>query len=145
MTISAEEFIVYLSLLSDELKLKVKISQEVKGGLITGTSATLGGFCGGPVGMLVGGVFGGTIAAVSCKDRQENVKDILVSLDRTKRLDLQNSFISFLEDDFENLSFSQFCRKLDENYELKYKVEKHFKFYLQEKLHLKVWNANLID
>ena len=145
MTISAEEFIVCLSLLSDELKLKVKISQEVKGGLITGTSATLGGFCGGPVGMLVGGVFGGTIAAVSCKDRQENVKDILVSLDRTKRLDLQNSFMGFLEDDFESLSFSQFCRKLDENYELKYKVEKHFKSYLQEKLHLKVWNANLID
>lgn len=145
MTISAEEFIVYLSLLSDELKLKVKISQEVKGGLITGTSATLGGFCGGPVGMLVGGVFGGTIAAVSCKDRQENVKDILVSLDRTKRLDLQNSFMGFLEDDFESLSFSQFCRKLDENCELKYKVQKHFKSYLQEKLHLKVWNANLID
>ena len=43
-----------LSLLADEEKLKVTVTGALRGGLITGASATVGGLLAGPIGMAAG-------------------------------------------------------------------------------------------
>lgn len=140
MPVTPEDFVVYLSLLSEEMNLRVVVPQNIKGGLITGTSATIGGLCGGPVGLLFGGAFGGTVAAVSCKDKCEEVKDLMVKLDRQKRLQIYNAFESLLEEEFRARNFTEFNARIERNLDLKHDILKELKSFI-----LKTWRLQLYD
>lgn len=142
MPITPEDFIVYLCVLSEEINLKVAIPQHTKGGLITGTTATVGGFCGGPLGVLMGGAFGGTLAAISCKDRQEFVKDILLRLKRHERLQIFEDFNKeLLEEEFErSRSYSELSARLERNLDLKHDVIRYLKEYV-----VRQWKVQIID
>jgi len=142
MPITPEDFIVYLCVLSEEINLQVAIPQHMKGGLITGTTATVGGFCGGPLGVLMGGAFGGTLAAISCKDRQEFVKDILLRLKRQERLEVfENFHKALLEEEFErSRSYSELSARLERNLDLKHDVIRYLKEFV-----VKQWKVQIID
>lgn len=139
MPITPEDFVIYLCVISEEINLRVSIPQHLKRGLITGTSATVGGFCGGPLGVLVGGAFGGTIAAASCKATIEEVKDIVLKLNREKRLELFQQFNELLEEEFyRSKSYAEFSAKLDRNVDLKHEVIRTFKTLIEQRWKLKV-------
>ena len=59
MPVSQEDLVSLLAIITSEHKYKVtNSSSRVKGGLMTGIGATVGGVCGGPVGLV-----GGSLAA----------------------------------------------------------------------------------
>ena len=142
MPVTPEDFVIYLCVVSEEMNLRASISQHVKGGLITGTSATVGGFCGGPLGVIMGGAFGGTLAAVSCKDKVEFVKDILLKMGRAERLKIFEHFYeNLLEDEFDRAkSYSELSARLERNLDLKHEVIRCLKDYV-----MKNWKVNIIE
>ena len=142
MPVTPEDFVCYLSILSDEINLKVGFPQHMKGGLITGTSATVGGFCGGPLGVLMGGAFGGTIAAISCKDKEEFVKDILMKLKRHERVAIFEDFQKeILAEEFRKCkSYSELSSRLERNLDLKHDVIRYLKEFV-----VKQWKAQIVD
>ena len=142
MPVTPEDFVCYLSILSEEINLKVGFPQHLKGGLITGTSATVGGFCGGPLGVLMGGAFGGTLAALSCKDKQELVKDIMLKLKRQERVAIFEEFQKdILAEEFKSCkSFSELSARLERNLDLKHDVIRYLKEFV-----VKQWNVQIVD
>eukprot|EP00111_Clytia_hemisphaerica_P023060 TCONS_00067840-protein len=142
MPITPEDFICYLSILSDEINLKVGIPQHFKGGIITGTSATVGGFCGGPLGVLMGGAFGGTLAAISCKDQQKYVKDVLLTLKRDERYCIYEYFkTNLLEHEFGKCkSYSELSSRLERDLDLKHDVIRVLKEFVVGQ-----WKVQIID
>ena len=142
MPVTPEDFVCYLSLLSEEINLKVGFPQHLKGGLITGTSATVGGFCAGPLGVLMGGAFGGTLAAISCKDKTEFVKDIMLKLKRDERVAIFEVFRDdILSDSFRTCkSFSEFSARLERDLDLKHAVIRCLKEFV-----VKHWKVQIVD
>ena len=144
MPASAEDLVTYLSLLSEELNLRVYVPQNVKGGLITGTSATVGGMCGGPVGVLLGGVFGGTVAAVTCKPEVNHLRDILVGLNRSKRMEV----FKYFEDSLSNTlnrarNFTELNSMIERNPDLKHTIINRLKQFVTCECGLKIYDPRL--
>ena len=129
-----EDLIIYLSILAEEKNLTVMVPQNVKSGIITGSSAAIGGFCGGPVGLLVGGAFGGTVAAFSCRDKSIQVKDLLVSLDFSKRIEVFNAMESVLENEItRSRNYTELSANIERNLDLKHDVLRTFKEFVVRK------------
>ena len=131
MPVSPEDLVIYLALIAEEKNLQVLVPQNIKCGIITGTSATVGGFCGGPVGVLLGGAFGGTVAALSCKDKCLHVKDLLVSLSHSKRIELFDAFQDVLADELlRSRNYTELSSRIEKDLDLKHEVLRTFKEFL---------------
>ncbi|XP_077982318.1 protein C19orf12 homolog [Glandiceps talaboti] len=92
MPVNAEELIRLLAMLSEEEQMKVAVRQTLKGGLIAGSFATVGGLLGGPVGIAVGGALGGAWGAWATKGKFRPVSDILIDMNKEQRVQLQEYF-----------------------------------------------------
>lgn len=99
MVISSTDLLGVVSLLSKEENLQVTVGESVKGGLIAGLGAVIGGLAFGPRGLAIGGASGGVLAAVlaesSFKSVAEVIRNDLTEEDRQKlvthvRLIIQN-------------------------------------------------------
>ena len=145
MPVTAEDLVIYLSVLSEEMNLLVLVPQNIKGGLITGTSATLGGLCGGPAGLLFGGAIGCTISAVSFKPKTEEAKDLLVNLSRKDRVSIYDEFATLLEKELRCRNYTEFSACVERNVDLKHDVLKHFKSYILNKWKLKLYDPRVKD
>ena len=145
MPVTPGDLVVYLCLLSEEMDLRVTVSRHMRGGLITGTSAAVGGICGGPLGVLLGGVFGTTVAAVSCKDKYEFVKDIMINLNFSKRMEIFDAFQTLLRDEFLAKNFTEFSARIEKNLDLKHEVLKTLKTFLVQKWKLKLFDPRLAE
>ncbi|XP_076034673.1 protein C19orf12 homolog [Oratosquilla oratoria] len=77
MPINTIEIIDLLAELSEEENLRVTVKESVKGGLIAGATTVLGGMLLGPVGLAVGGTFGGITAAILSQDKFRSVASVL--------------------------------------------------------------------
>ncbi|XP_076333567.1 protein C19orf12 homolog [Tachypleus tridentatus] len=88
MPVDTDELMNILMILASEENLKVTVNESVKGGLLTGTSAALGGLLMGPVGLAVGGAVGGCAASYMAADKFKPVVEVLqeMSYDKKKRL-----------------------------------------------------------
>jgi len=139
MGISAEEFVSFLSLLASEKDIRVVVHHDAKGGLLTGTSATVGGICAGPMGLVVGGLFGGTMAAITCKSTQEDVATILTSLRKDQRNDLFSAFSDIVRE-LNPKSYTEMCSTVERSFDMKQTIVRKLKIYIRE-----VWKADIID
>ncbi|XP_023324919.1 protein C19orf12 [Eurytemora carolleeae] len=63
MVVRYRDILELLTVLSDEKGIQVTLRQSLKGGLITGSIASICAFILGPAGLAVGGAVGGVIAA----------------------------------------------------------------------------------
>lgn len=124
------------------MDLQVLAPQKMKGGLITCTSATVGGVCAGPLGLLLGGMFGGTVAAYTCKPQVMPVKDILSSLPRDQRQRLYQSFEKTLfdEDLHRVRSFQELSTRLARDLDTKHVIQNKLKEVVQLE-----WNLVIHD
>ena len=117
------------------------VPQNIKSGLITGGSATLGGMCGGPVGLLLGGAVGGTVAALSCKDKCVEVKDLLVALNYSGRMQVYDAFEETLQSALErSRNYSELSAKIEKNLDLKHDVLRLLKEFI-----VKEWKLTIFD
>ena len=139
MGISAEEFVAFLSLLASEKDIRVVIHHDVQGGLLTGTSATVGGICAGPMGLVIGGLFGGTVAAVTCKSTQEDVATILTNLRKDQRNDLFSAFSDIVRE-LDPKNYTEMCSTVERSLDMKQTIVRKLKIYIRE-----VWKAEIID
>ena len=139
MNISAEDFVSFLSLLASEKDLRIVIHHDAKGGILTGTSATVGGICGGPMGLVIGGLFGGTMAAITCKSTQEDVATILTQLRKEQRIDIFKAFSDILCE-INPKNYTEFCSKVERDPDMKQTILRKLKIYLRE-----VWKVEIID
>ncbi|XP_076333568.1 protein C19orf12 homolog [Tachypleus tridentatus] len=88
MPVDLDDLMNILMILVSEENLKVTVTESLKGGIITGTSAALGGLLMGPVGLAVGGAVGGCAASYMAADKFKPVVEVLqeMSYDKKKRL-----------------------------------------------------------
>ncbi|KAK8407659.1 hypothetical protein O3P69_002306 [Scylla paramamosain] len=61
-----------------EEKLRVCLSESLKGGLIAGTTAAVGGLLGGARGLALGGAVGGLVAAYMADDDYKSAVQIIM-------------------------------------------------------------------
>lgn len=136
-----EDLVIYLSILSEEKDLHVMVPQNLKSGFITGGSAAVGGFCGGPVGLLVGGAFGGTVAALSCKDKCVVVKDLLVALNYDKRVEIFDALHDVLENVIQrSRNYTELSATIEKDLDLKHAVLRSFKDFITLKWGFKFYD-----
>ena len=139
MGISAEEFVSLLSLLASEKDIRIVVHHDAKGGILTGTSATVGGICGGPMGILIGGIFGGTMAAFTCKSTQEDVATLLTQLRKEQRNDIFKAFSDILCE-INPTSYTELRSKVERNPDMKQTIVRKLKIYLRD-----VWKVEITD
>lgn len=138
MSITPEDFVSFLSLLASEKNIQVVVHHDAKGGILTGTSATVGGICGGPMGMVIGGLFGGTVAAITCKSTQEELAPILTSLKREQRLHIFNAFSDILCE-LDKKTYTELCFYVERNPDMKQEITRKLKIYIQS-----TWKTEII-
>lgn len=73
MVLLTSELMNALAILADNEELKVTLKQSGKGGLICGAMCMIGGFIGGPPGLLVGGALGSIVAFTNGKGMRQNI------------------------------------------------------------------------
>ena len=139
MSVSPEDLVMFLGLLSDEKELIAVVPQDFKGGLLTGTSATIGGLCGGPAGVVLGGIFGGTMAAITCKERLEKVTEILTHLKREDRELIFTAFSSTI-DKANPKNYTELCWIAERDKDLKQEFLRKLKQYIE-----KDWKMRIYD
>ena len=139
MSVNAEEFISFLSLLASEKDIRVIIHHDAKGGLLTGTSATVGGICGGPMGLVIGGLFGGTVAAITCRSTQEEVATLLTHLRKDKRMDLFDAFSDILCE-LNPKNYTELSSIVERNPDMKQTIVRKLKIYIKQ-----AWKVEILD
>ncbi|XP_063859455.1 protein C19orf12 homolog isoform X3 [Scylla paramamosain] len=77
MPINTVEILSLVTQVCEEEKLQVPIKESLKGGLIAGTTTTIGGLLGGPIGLAIGGTVGGLTAAYLAQDKFRSVADVI--------------------------------------------------------------------
>ncbi|GFQ94341.1 uncharacterized protein TNCT_246021 [Trichonephila clavata] len=90
MPISTSDVIDLLCTLAEEERLKVTLSESLKGGVITGFGAVVGGLLLGPMGFPIGGALGGGVAAVTCGSRFQPVSQVIATMSQERRERLAN-------------------------------------------------------
>lgn len=90
MPISTSDVIDLLCTLAEEERLKVTLSESLKGGLITGITAAIGAFFLGPMGLPIGGALGGGVAALTCGSKFQPVSQVIATMSQEKREHLAN-------------------------------------------------------
>ncbi|GFT64004.1 uncharacterized protein NPIL_530701 [Nephila pilipes] len=90
MPISTSDVIDLLCTLAEEERLKVTLSESLKGGLITGAGAAVGGLLLGPIGFPIGGALGGGVAAVTCGNKFQPVSQVIATMSQERRERLAN-------------------------------------------------------
>ena len=139
MGVTPEDFVSFLSLLASEKDLRVVVHHDAKGGILTGTSATVGGICGGPMGVVIGGIFGGTVAAITCKSTQEDVANILTHLKKDQRNDLLKAFSDVLCE-LNPKNYTELCSLVERSPDQKQMIVRKLKMYIRQ-----AWNVEIID
>ncbi len=139
MSVSPEDFVSFLSLIASEKDIRVVVHHDAKGGILTGTSATVGGICGGPFGVVIGGLFGGTVAAITCKSTQEDVSTILTHLKKDQRLHLLEAFSDTLCE-LKPKGYTELCSLAERNPDIKHEMVKKLKVYIRE-----TWRFEILD
>ena len=139
MSVSPEDFVSFLSLLASEKDIRVMVHHDAKGGILTGTSATVGGICGGPMGVVIGGLFGGTVAAITCKSTQEDVATILTHLKKEQRVNLFKAFADILCE-LNPKSYTELCSAVERNPDMKQMIVRKLKIYIRQ-----AWKVEIID
>ncbi|KAK2191302.1 hypothetical protein NP493_54g00037 [Ridgeia piscesae] len=90
MPLDVDDVLQLLAELADDDGLKVTVTESLKGGLITGLTAVVGGMLMGPAGLAIGGALGGTAAAYSAHGKFESVGSVIRRMDDAKRKILYN-------------------------------------------------------
>ncbi|GFY38612.1 uncharacterized protein TNIN_387341 [Trichonephila inaurata madagascariensis] len=90
MPISTSDVIDLLCTLAEEERLRVTLSESLKGGVIAGVGAVVGGLLLGPMGFPIGGAVGGGVAAVSCGTRFQPVSQVIATMSQERRERLAN-------------------------------------------------------
>eukprot|EP00794_Sanderia_malayensis_P018546 gene18546-20407_t len=139
MNVSPEDLVSFLSVLASEKDIRIIVHHDAKGGILTGTSATVGGICGGPVGLIVGGLFGGTVAAITCKSTQEEVSSILTHLKRDQRLHIFEAFSDTLYE-LNPTGYTELCSMVERNLDIKQEIIKKLKEYIHD-----TWKVDILD
>ncbi|KAB7505093.1 Protein C19orf12-like protein [Armadillidium nasatum] len=84
MPISTNEIIKLICDVSEEEKIKIAVSESLKGGAIAGCATVIGGLIMGPVGLAAGGTLGGITSYFVCKKFQ-SVPSVISRMDPSKR------------------------------------------------------------
>ncbi|KAK3862241.1 hypothetical protein Pcinc_031872 [Petrolisthes cinctipes] len=79
MTINTPELLSLLAQLCEEKNLQVTVTESMKGGVITGSTAFLGGLLGGPIGLAVGGTVGGLTAAYLSQGKFKSAASVIMN------------------------------------------------------------------
>ncbi|XP_035214751.1 protein C19orf12 homolog [Stegodyphus dumicola] len=85
MPVNSREIIELLCTLSEEEKLRVTLKESLKGGLIAGGSAILGGCLLGPIGLAFGGALGGIIAAAASHNKFLPASQVIATMEQERR------------------------------------------------------------
>ncbi|XP_063859450.1 protein C19orf12 homolog isoform X2 [Scylla paramamosain] len=97
MPINTVEILSLVTQVCEEEKLQVPIKESLKGGLIAGTTTTIGGLLGGPIGLAIGGTVGGLTAAYLAQDKFRSVADVIRNdLTPLQKERLSSSVLMFL-------------------------------------------------
>ncbi len=139
MSITPEDFVSFLSLLASERDIRVIVHHDVKGGILTGTSATVGGICGGPFGVVIGGLFGGTVAAITCKSTQEDLATVLTHLKKAQRSQIFDAFSDTLCE-ISPKGYTELCSFAERNPDIKHEIIKKLKTFIQD-----TWKVEVLD
>lgn len=99
MPINTQELMSLSSQLAEERNMKVAVKESAKGGIIAGTTTFLGGLFGGPIGLAVGGMFGGVTAAYMSSGKFKCVASIILNdMTSQQQQQLANSLWNVLSD-----------------------------------------------
>ncbi|GIX87636.1 uncharacterized protein CDAR_453111 [Caerostris darwini] len=90
MPISTSDVIDLLCTLAEEERLKVTLSESLKGGLVTGLGAVAGSMLLGPIGLPIGGALGGGVAAFICGNKFQPVSQVIATMSQERRERLAN-------------------------------------------------------
>ncbi|XP_054710953.1 protein C19orf12 homolog [Uloborus diversus] len=85
MPVNTSEIIDLLCTVAEEERLKVTLSESLKGGLLTGGAAVVGGLALGPIGLAIGGTLGGCAAAVLARNKFLPAAHVIATLQPEKR------------------------------------------------------------
>ncbi|KAI0234732.1 hypothetical protein LSAT2_014946 [Lamellibrachia satsuma] len=85
MPLDVDDVLQLLAQLADDTELRVTVKESLKGGVITGAAAVIGGVLLGPPGLAIGGALGGTAAAYSAHGKFESVGSVIRRMDDEKR------------------------------------------------------------
>ncbi|XP_028392337.1 protein C19orf12 homolog [Dendronephthya gigantea] len=96
--ISPDELVDVLAKLAKDNNLQVSVKQSLKGGVIAGTGATVGGLLGGPIGIGVGATIGGMIGAWSTSGTFRSVYSILQELTPIEKEKMHRSIMTAIGD-----------------------------------------------
>ncbi|CAH7357420.1 protein C19orf12 homolog [Phodopus roborovskii] len=90
MPIEVDDVMKLLCSISQERKMKAAFKHSVRGALVTGTVALLGGLVGGPPGIALGGTVGGLLGAWMTSGQFKPVPQILMELPPVEQQKLVN-------------------------------------------------------
>ncbi|XP_013777327.1 protein C19orf12 homolog [Limulus polyphemus] len=85
MPVDLDDLMKLLMILASEENLKVTVNESVKGGIVAGTSAAVGGLLMGPVGLAVGGAVGGCAACYIARDKFKPVVQVIQEMSNDKK------------------------------------------------------------
>lgn len=78
MVIRYRDILEVITVLSNEKGLNVTISESLKGSLIAGGTAGVGGLLLGPPGLAIGGALGGCLAAILSRNKFKSVTEVVL-------------------------------------------------------------------
>ena len=77
MVVRYQEILTLITTIGDDENIRVTVKESLKGGLITGIAATIGGLILGPLGLAVGGTVGG-ISAYLASEEYRKISDVII-------------------------------------------------------------------
>jgi len=80
MVIQYNDVLHVIGVLGDDCGVQVTVRESVKGGLITGSIASVGGVILGPPGLAIGGAIGGIIATIWAGNTFRPVSQVIVEM-----------------------------------------------------------------
>lgn len=138
MPVSPEDLVSLLAIITGEQNYQVTLnSNRVKGGLMTGLGATVGGVCAGPVGLLVGGLVGGSLAAWKGKSTSIPLDQYLMDINKEQRQEMFG-YMKYLIDECKVQNFVGLNAKVATDPELKRRFLDVLLCYLKVELKLNV-------
>ena len=137
MPVSPEDLVSLLAILTSEQRYQITDNHRLKGGLLTGISATVGGVCGGPVGLVIGSLVGGSLAAWKGKTTAIPLDQYLMDMNKEQR-QAMHAHMKYLIEECKVQNFVGLNAKVATDPELKRRFLEVLLCYLKIELQLNV-------
>ncbi|XP_067137752.1 protein C19orf12 homolog isoform X2 [Centruroides vittatus] len=91
--VAISEGISFIKTLSDDHNLRATVKGSVAGGITVGSIAAVSSLIMGPVGLLIGGIFGGLIGYSIAKDKYKPLSSVIEAMTPQQKAKLRNHLI----------------------------------------------------